>query len=320
MKQKLIQTQAKEIFTRTKLPGCDWVINQYVGCEHNCSYCYARFMARWKGYGDWGTWVEAKMNAPELVKNRLISGRVFMSSVSDAYQPIEKELKLTRRILENLDKKTNLSILTKSDLVLRDIDILRNFENAEVGFTINSFAGKEEELFEPDSSTNEERIEAMKILKKNGIKTFAFVSPIIPGLVGSHAMPCHSDRLPAKDEQPSALRLRLEERNPLAKKQRDNRNNFNTKGFLHSSLRDVSRNDNETLLNIIEETRGYADYYWFEVINLRGAGKEFSKILETNYPKSYEIVSNKQSFANRIEEMKKIIADSGVKTKGIEVH
>ena len=92
MEEKIIKTQVKEIFTKTKLPGCDWVINQYVGCGHNCSYCYARFISRWKGYGEWGSWIEVKVNAPELVKSKFVKGKVFMSSVSDAYQPIEKEI------------------------------------------------------------------------------------------------------------------------------------------------------------------------------------------------------------------------------------
>ena len=111
---KLIKTQAKEIFTKTKLPGCDFVINQYVGCEHNCLYCYAKFIAKWKPaeYGKWGTWIEAKINAPVLVCGKKVKEDVFMSSISDPYQPIEKDLKLTRRILENLNKNTNLYILT----------------------------------------------------------------------------------------------------------------------------------------------------------------------------------------------------------------
>ncbi len=79
--------------------------------------------------------------------NTLIQGKVYMSSISDPYQPVEKELKLTKSILENLDKRTNLSIQTKSDLVLRDIDIFKKFKNIEVGFTINTFNKKEKSFF-----------------------------------------------------------------------------------------------------------------------------------------------------------------------------
>lgn len=185
MKVKLIKVKAKEIFTKTKLPGADWVINQYVGCEHACLYCYAKFISRWRpgSYGKWGSWVEAKVNAPELVKERRVAGWVYMSSISDPYQPVEKDLKLTRQILENLDKKTKLAIQTKSDLILRDIDLLKGFKNIQVGLTINDFKGEAKEVFEPFSPSNEKRINALRALKKEGIGTYAFVSPIIPGLI-----------------------------------------------------------------------------------------------------------------------------------------
>lgn len=258
MKPKIIKTQAKDIFTKTKLPGCDWVVNPYIGCGHNCSYCYARFISRWREYGEWGSWIEAKMNAPELVKNKYVPGSVFMSSICDAYQPIEKELKLTRKMLENMDKNIKLSILTKSDLVLRDIDLLKKFKDVDVGFTINSFEGKAKKLFEPDSPSWQDRIKAMKKLKENGIKTYVFVSPIIPGLI------------------------------------------------------DIEK--------VIAETKDCTDYYWFEFINMRGAGKEFAEVLEKEFPESYRIVKDKEQFAEFVKDLKRIIKKPDIKIKGIEIH
>lgn len=257
---KLINIKSKEIFTKSKLPGCEWVINQYVGCQHACSYCYAKFITRWRpdDYGKWGTWVEAKINAPELVKNRYVNGQVFMSSISDPYQPVEEELKLTRQILENLDKKTKLSILTKSDLVLRDIDLFGQFKDIEIGFTINSFADEPKEDFEPFSATNAKRIHALKTLKQNGIKTYAFISPIVPGLID--------------------------------------------------------------LNKVVEATKKYADYYWFEFINMRGAGPEFARILDRRYPESYEIVNNKEKFSKFINETKQLILSKNIIVQGIEMH
>jgi len=257
---KIIETQAKEIFTKTKLPGCDWVLNQYVGCEHNCLYCYAKFIAKWKldSYGKWETWVEAKINAPELVLNRKAKGDVFMSSVSDPYQSVEKELKLTRQILENLDKETNLSILTKSDLILRDIDILKKFKNLAVGLTINSFHGKTKEVFEPNSPSNEKRIDALEKLKQAGVATYAFVSPIIPGLID--------------------------------------------------------------LADIIAKTKNFVDYYWFEFINLRGAGKEFDRVLKINFPASHKIVSDSELYKKFIAETTNLINGFNVKICGIIKH
>ena len=142
-------------------------------------------MGQWRpdNYGKWGSWTEVKVNAPELVKRKYVDGGVYMSSVSDPYQPIEKKLKLTRQVLENLDKRIKLSILTKSDLVLRDIDIFKKFKDIEVGLTINSFDGPLKKVFEPFSPANEKRIKALKILKESKIKTYTFISPIIPGLI-----------------------------------------------------------------------------------------------------------------------------------------
>jgi DNA repair photolyase len=178
---KIIEREAKSIYTKTKLPGIEYTINQYVGCGHKCAYCYACYMSRWKEYGQWGTWIEVKTNAPELAKEK-VNGEVSMSSVSDPYQPLEEKRKLTRRILENMDKNTNLSILTKSDLVLRDLDILKKFKNLSVGLTVNCFPGKVRKILEPQAPSSERRIKALKELNKEGINTFCFISPVIPKL------------------------------------------------------------------------------------------------------------------------------------------
>lgn len=256
--QKIIKKQAKEIFSKTKLPGFDYVINQYVGCGHNCAYCYARFISTWKGYGPWGKWIEVKTNAPQLVKNRYVDGWVFMSSVSDAYQSIEKELHLTRNILQEMDKNIKLSILTKSDLVLRDIDLLKQFKDVELGFTLNTFEGKEKALFEPDSPSFEDRIIALKTLKENGIKTYGFVSPIIPGLID--------------------------------------------------------------LDKVIDHSRNLVQYYWFETINFSAAGKDFQKIIRSEYPESYKILSNKENMHDYINNLKNNLQDAEINIRGIETH
>jgi len=256
---KVIEIKAKEILTKTKL-GSDYVINPYVGCSHNCLYCYAKFIARWRPieYGKWGDWVEVKINGPELVKDRKITGTVFMSSICDAYQPIEKDLRLTRRILENLDKNAKLSILTKSDLVLRDIDILKQFKNVEVGLTINCFTGKTKKLFEPNSIENKDRIKVLKKLAEQGIETYAFISPIIPELVN--------------------------------------------------------------LQDVVGKTKDFVDYYWFEFLNLRGAGKEFSQILQKEFPESYKIVNNETLYKDFIDKTTKIINSLGVKIREVVRH
>ncbi len=181
----VLKRQARTIFTRTKIPGAKWVINHYVGCQHGCLYCYAKFMNRWRpaNYGPWGSWVEVKTNAPDLVKQHSVDGWVYMSSVSDAYQPLEGKYKLTRRVLEAMDKKTKLSILTKSALVVRDIDLFLQFREIEVGLTINGFPLEVQKIFEPLAPTHQARLRALKKLKQAGLTTYTFISPIIPGLV-----------------------------------------------------------------------------------------------------------------------------------------
>jgi len=179
----VIKINAKRAFTHTRIPGADYVINQYIGCLHACKYCYAKFMCRWYNYGEWGTWVIVKENIPELVKEKNVEGEVYMSSVSDPYQPIEEKLRLTRKILKNMNKSIRLRILTKSDLVLRDIDVFKEFKDIEVGLTINGFDGLIKREVEPFSPSNKRRIEALKVLYDEDIKSYAFISPIIPNLV-----------------------------------------------------------------------------------------------------------------------------------------
>ena len=255
---KIIKTEAKEIYTKTKLPGADYVLNQYVGCQHACTYCYAKFICRWKDFGKFGTWVEAKINAPELVARKTVKGEVFMSSMSDPYQQVEKELELTKRVLENLDKNTKLSILTKSNLILRDLKLLKQFKNLEVGFTINDFEGKTKDLMEPFAPSYNLRLEALKTLNKEGIKTYVFVSPIVPGLID--------------------------------------------------------------LKTVINNTKQYSDHYWFEFMNLRGAGSEFVAMMQKVYPESLKILQDKKLMVEFVKECDNIIKKSGVKYSGIEQH
>ena len=182
-KVKIVKIRAKSIFTRTKISNLSYSLNQYVGCMHSCLYCYAKYICKWKNYGKWGDWVEVKINAPELVRGKFIRGNVFMSTVSDPYQPIERKFKLTRKILENMNKKVRLLILTKSNLIIRDINIFNKFENINIGLTLNGFDGKVKRNLEPYAPVHEKRVQALKELKEEGLRTYAFISPIIPKLV-----------------------------------------------------------------------------------------------------------------------------------------
>ena len=176
----------KSLMNQSKL--ADYCINCYVGCEHGCKYCYAESITRRfsKHKEQWGKFVDVKLNAPDILKREIANkkkGTVFISSLTDAYQPLEKKYELTRKVLEILlEHQFSVCIQTKSSLILRDLDLIKKFKNREVGFTITSLNEKVRETFEPFSSPANEKLEALKILKENGIKTYAFFGPILPFL------------------------------------------------------------------------------------------------------------------------------------------
>jgi len=182
---KIREVKAKSIISRSNLPDTDYVINPYTGCIHSCLYCYARFMKRFTGHTEsWGKFIDVKINGPDLVPERTskYEGKtIFMSSVTDAYNPLERKYKLTRRILEKLiPLQPDLGILTKSDLVLRDMDLLRQFKSCEVGITITTTNDTLRKEIEPSTSSIQKRIEALVKLKAAGISTYVFIGPILP--------------------------------------------------------------------------------------------------------------------------------------------
>ena len=137
---KIKEIKAKSIITKSAL--ADYVINPYTGCMHGCIYCYARFMKRFTNHPEpWGDFVDVKINAPDLIPEKTDKYKnktILMGSVTDAYHPIEIKYKLTRKILEKLiPLQLDLNILTKSDLVLRDIDLLKKFKNLLVTFSLS---------------------------------------------------------------------------------------------------------------------------------------------------------------------------------------
>jgi DNA repair photolyase len=184
------KVKAKSILNKTGIPGLGYAINPYVGCVHGCVYCYARFMKRLTGHTErWGAFLDAKINAREVLKLQLKRRRrpieevVFLSSVTDPYLPAESKMQLTRGILEVLlEYQVPISILTKSDLVLRDIDLLRQFEECSVGLSLMTVDEVLAYRFEPHAPSPIRRIQALRGLKENNIHTYAFISPYLPRL------------------------------------------------------------------------------------------------------------------------------------------
>ena len=184
------EVQAKSILNKTGIPGLGYAINPYVGCVHGCVYCYACFMKRLTGHTErWGQFLDAKVNAREVLKRQLerkrgpIKDVVLLSSVTDPYLPAESKLQLTRGILEVLlEYHVPISILTKSDLVLRDIDLLRQFEECSVGLSLMTVDTLLAHRFEPHAPSPMRRIQALRGLKAHNIHTYAFISPYLPRL------------------------------------------------------------------------------------------------------------------------------------------
>lgn len=143
-------------------------------------------MIRYSGHKEeWGDFVDIKANAPEVLQKQLTRakpGQVWISSVTDPYQPLEKKMELTRRCLRALlEQQFPVTIQTKSDLVLRDLDLLTEFRDIEVGFTIATGDEKIARLFESNAPSVSRRIAALETIHSRGIRTFAFIGPILPG-------------------------------------------------------------------------------------------------------------------------------------------
>ncbi|MEM2940782.1 MAG: radical SAM protein [Thermoproteota archaeon] len=164
----------------------DYCVNPYVGCQHGCRYCYAagitfRFRRRLE---EWGEFLDIKVNAVDVLEREVVRrrvGKVYMSSLTDPYQPVEKKYGLTRKILEILiSKGFPVIIQTKSNLVTRDMDVLKRNSSNEVGVTIVTMDENIRKDFEPFTSSSEERLEAVRIAKENGLKTYVFFGPILP--------------------------------------------------------------------------------------------------------------------------------------------
>ncbi len=179
----------KSVATKSNLPVSDYSVNPYVGCTHACKYCYACFMKRFTNHAEpWGDFLDVKF-WPEIRKPEKYAGKeLFFGSVTDPYLPQEETYRRTRALLEQLQGAAiKLSIQTKSDLVLRDIDLIRTFPNARVGFSINTL----DENFKNDMDQGvsiERRVAAMKKLHDAGIRTTCFISPIFPEITDCEAI------------------------------------------------------------------------------------------------------------------------------------
>ena len=181
--------QCKSALSPSRLPGLDWALNPYRGCGHGCSYCYAQDVTRFEMGRPWGDVVEVKINIVSRLRRELekgASGAYGIGTVTDPYQPLEKEYELTRGCLKLLRRaNARVSILTKSSLVLRDLDVLKGWPGAEVGVSIGCCDEVVASKIEPGAAPVSERFRALSSLAGDGIDVYLMAAPILPGICDS---------------------------------------------------------------------------------------------------------------------------------------
>ena len=183
------EVETKNIMTKSTLPVGGYSVNPYVGCTHGCKYCYASFMKRFTGHTEqWGTFLDVKRWP--AIKNpwKYRGQRVVIGSVTDGYNPQEEQFGNTRRILEQLKGSgAEILICTKSDLVVRDLELLKTLGKVTVSWSINTL----DEQFRADMDqavSIERRLAAMKKVYDAGIRTVCFISPVFPGITDFEAI------------------------------------------------------------------------------------------------------------------------------------
>jgi len=193
-KAKLGQTvveyrPASSILTQSSgfIDTFDYTLNPYAGCSFGCTYCYAAFFTRTSDLqASWGNWVRVKENALALLRKKrrrpLVGVSVYMSSVTDPYQPIEKDLELSRAILQELLNyhHVRLVVQTRGPLVTRDIDLLREFEQIRVNMTITTDDEAVRRVFEPHCASTQRRLDAIREIQQAGIPACITMTPLLP--------------------------------------------------------------------------------------------------------------------------------------------
>ena len=184
------RVSVKSLLSPTKL-GTDLVINPYVGCPHACVYCYAADIMRTRRgrCETWGSYLEVKVPRSPIDPAKIFRKSILMSSMTDAYNPYEERSRTTRGILrELLPAQPSLSIITKSALVRRDIDILREFPHACVTFSFSSLDDAFRRRAEPYASSPKDKLAAMEALRSAGIETSVMCAPVFPGITDCTAI------------------------------------------------------------------------------------------------------------------------------------
>ena len=184
--------QARDILTKTSgfINAYDFTLNPYSGCSFGCSYCYAAFFTRDQAQQDnWGLWVNAKQNAAQLIEDlkpgELDGKRIYMSTVTDPYQPLEQKILLTQQILEKLAShhSPKLVVQTRSPLVTRDIPLFQEIEQrggrVQVNMTVTTDDEDVRKTFEPGCPSNPARLKAIRQIQTAGIQSCITMTPLL---------------------------------------------------------------------------------------------------------------------------------------------
>ena len=183
------EIEVKSVLSKSNLPVCEYSVNPYVGCPHACQYCYASFMKRFTNHPEpWGDFLDVKY-WPEIMTPKKYAGKeLFIGSVTDPYNPQEEIYGRTRALLTQLQGSgAKISIATKSDLILRDLDLIKSFPDARVSWSINTL----DETFREDmdkAASIQRRLAAMEAFHRAGVRTTCFISPIFPGITDAKAI------------------------------------------------------------------------------------------------------------------------------------
>jgi DNA repair photolyase len=195
-KTEVARETARSIIATNDSPdvGFDQSINPYRGCEHGCIYCYARPTHAYLGLSpglDFETKLSAKVNAAQLLERELANPRylpkvIALGAVTDPYQPIEREHRISRSVLEVLDAASHpVGIVTKSALVVRDLDILARMAKrniAKVALSVTTLDPKLARVMEPRAATPARRLDALQQLVEAGVPAAVMVAPVIPAI------------------------------------------------------------------------------------------------------------------------------------------
>ena len=191
MSVEVREIEARSILTPQKVGSLaghyDYALNPYAGCAFSCSYCYVpKFPNGRHEPGEWGSWVEVKKNAPELIRKdrlKVFGSRIFFSSATDPYQYLELKYRLSRQCLEELSRyqPSKVTMHTRSHLILEDIELLKSFgDRLKVGVSITTDNEDIARQFEPKAPSIRRRLEVIQALHESGIKVFASIAPLLP--------------------------------------------------------------------------------------------------------------------------------------------